>query len=98
MNYFKKAWKLSGSLNKYQYIRLTSIIWLVGVVYIVGTMLFDNYASLSIVQMILNILEAMLFSVVVILIAYVDVRFFPWAKLWTGQITAFLLPTLRAFH
>ena len=81
MNYFKKAWKLSGSLNKYQYIRLTSIIWLVGVVYIVGTMLFDNYASLSIVQMILNILEAMLFSVVVILIAYVDVRFFPWAKI-----------------
>lgn len=80
LNYFKKVWKLTGTLSKFQYIRLTTIVWLFIIGVSIITMLFSNYSGFSIGQMILNILEGILFAVILVFLAYVDTRFFPWAK------------------
>lgn len=81
INYYKKAWRIAGKLQKHQYARLTTIIWWIiaaGILYIVATY---NYADSASSEIIINVIEAIITVPIVCLLTYVNTRFFPWAKI-----------------
>lgn len=81
INYYKKAWKVAGELNKFQYVRLTTILWILAVIdalYILATYNYAGFSSLG--AMIANIIEAIIIAIVLCVLTYVNIRFFPWAK------------------
>lgn len=81
INYYKKAWKIAGSLRKYQYARLTTILWVLAVIYEFYILITYDYAGLgSLGAIIANIFEAIVITIVLCLLTYVNSRFFPWAK------------------
>lgn len=81
INYYKKAWRIAGKLQKHQYARLTTIIWWIiaaGILYIVATY---NYADSASSEIIINVIEAIITVPIVCLLTYVNTRFFPWTKI-----------------
>ena len=78
INYYKKAWKVAGELSKSQYVRLTTILWILAVIdalYILATYNYAGFSSLG--AMIANIIEAIIIAIVLCVLTYVNIRFFP---------------------
>lgn len=80
IDYYKKAWKVTGTLEKYQYFRLVSIAWVLLLAFAILNSIFIGFAGMSLGGIIENIIELIIIVLIICILAYADIRFFPWAK------------------
>lgn len=81
IGYYKKAWKVAGTLQKYQYFRLISILWIIFWVFCIGTTIAaTDLTGVPISEVIETIVEAIIIIPIIVVMIYVNIRFFPWAK------------------
>lgn len=81
IGYYKKAWKVAGTLQKYQYFRLISILWIIFWVFCIGTTIATtDLTGVPISEVIETIVEAIIIIPIIVVMIYVNIIFFPWAK------------------